>query len=76
MPKYYEPEHFEDCYSSFLEGNLSNGYYSYIDPDCVEDVGKTDFYKDLTDFLNDMWVHSPPLGAQANFNRMEKRDTM
>lgn len=26
--------------------------------------------------LNDMWVHSPPLGAQANFNRMEKRDTM
>ena len=50
MPKYYEPEHFEDCYSSFLEGNLSNGYYSYIDPDCVEDVGKTDFYKDLTDF--------------------------
>ena len=26
--------------------------------------------------LNDMWVHSPPLGAQANFNRIEKRDTM
>ena len=31
---------------------------------------------DLTAYLNDMWVHSPPLGAQANFNRMEKRDTM
>ena len=28
------------------------------------------------DFLNEMWVHSPPLGAQANFNRIEKHDTM
>ncbi len=27
-------------------------------------------------FLNEMWVHSPPLGAQANFNRIEKHDTM
>ena len=26
--------------------------------------------------LNEMWVHSPPLGAQANFNRIEKHDTM
>lgn len=26
--------------------------------------------------LNEMWVHSPPLGAQANFNRTEKHDTM
>ncbi|MDE5939575.1 MAG: hypothetical protein K2H37_10890, partial [Lachnospiraceae bacterium] len=25
--------------------------------------------------LNEMWVHSPPLGAQANFNRKEKHDT-
>ena len=30
----------------------------------------------LAEALNEMWVHSPPLGAQANFNRMEKRDTM
>ncbi len=22
--------------------------------------------------FDDMWVHSPPLGAQANFNRMRK----
>ncbi len=27
-------------------------------------------------WLNEMWVHSPPLGAQANFNRIEKHDTM
>lgn len=26
--------------------------------------------------LNEMWVHSPPLGAQGNFNRKEKHDTM
>ena len=30
----------------------------------------------LEEFLNEMWVHSPPLGAQANFNRIEKHDTM
>ena len=29
-----------------------------------------------TQNLNEMWVHSPPLGAQANFNRIEKHDTM
>ena len=28
------------------------------------------------DHLNRMWVHSPPLGAQGNFNRKEKHDTM
>lgn len=34
-------------------------------------------YKDdLLNRLNEMWVHSPPLGAQANFNRIEKHDTM
>ena len=33
-------------------------------------------YQPFVEELNDMWVHSPPLGAQANFNRMEKRDTM
>lgn len=26
--------------------------------------------------LNEMWVHSPPLGAQGNFKRKEKHDTM
>ena len=26
--------------------------------------------------LNEMWVHSPPLGAQGNFNRKERHDTM
>ena len=26
--------------------------------------------------LNEMWVHSPPLGAQGNFNKKEKHDTM
>ena len=30
----------------------------------------------LQQILNEMWVHSPPLGAQANFNRIEKHDTM
>ena len=82
MPKYYESEHFEDCYSSFLEGNLSNGYYSYIDPDCVEDVGKTDFYNDLTDFLNereesciekeeDRYLYLPPLDAPKTAKWLE-----
>ena len=27
-------------------------------------------------YLNEMWVHSPPLGAQGNFNRKERHDTM
>ena len=26
--------------------------------------------------LNEMWVHSPTLGAQGNFSRIEKHDTM
>ena len=30
----------------------------------------------LTEPLNEMWVHSPPLGAQGNFKRKEKHDTM
>lgn len=30
----------------------------------------------INNTLNEMWVHSPPLGAQANFNRTEKHDTM
>ena len=30
----------------------------------------------VSEELNEMWVHSPPLGAQANFNRIEKHDTM
>ena len=86
MPKYYEPEHFEDCYSSFLEGNLSNGYYSYIDPDCVEDVGKTDFYKDLTDFLNerekdcidekDRYLYLPPLDVHEIAKWMENHEEL
>ena len=38
--------------------------------DPIENISK------LQKQLNDMWVHSPPLGAQANFNRIEKRDTM
>lgn len=28
------------------------------------------------EILNEMWVHSPPLGAQGNFKRKEKHDTM
>ena len=24
--------------------------------------------------LNEMWVHSPPLGAQGNFDRIENHD--
>lgn len=36
----------------------------------------THYGKTVDELLNDMWVHSPPLGAQANFNRIEKRDTM
>lgn len=41
----------------------------------------TDIFKDMLSYrdelgLNEMWVHSPPLGAQANFNRIEKHDTM
>lgn len=55
MPKYYEPSCFETDYSSFLKDRLSGGtkkYGSYVDPDCVGDVRKTDFYNDLTDFLN------------------------
>ena len=33
-------------------------------------------YRNFINSLNEMWVHSPPLGAQANFNRIEKHDTM
>ena len=32
--------------------------------------------KDQVQALNEMWVHSPPLGAQGNFKRKEKHDTM
>ena len=40
----------------------------------MQNAGRADFT--YLNRLNDMWVHSPPLGAQANFNRIEKRDTM
>lgn len=57
MPKSYEPEDFENCYSNFLEEKLSgrepSGPSYYIDPDCEADIGKTEFYNDLTDFLNE-----------------------
>jgi hypothetical protein len=55
MPEYYELSCFETDYSSFLKDRLLGGtkkYGSYIDPDCVKDVSKTDFYNDLADFLN------------------------
>lgn len=76
MPKFYEPKHFEDYYSNFLAGKLSDGdgYYGYIDPDCVADVGKTEFYNDLTDFLNerekscfekDRYLYLPPSDAHG-----------
>lgn len=55
MPEYYELLCFETDYSSFLKDRLLGGtkkYGSYIDPDCVKDVSKTDFYNDLADFLN------------------------
>lgn len=37
---------------------------------------RVDALKNVSLSLNEMWVHSPPLGAQANFNRIEKHDTM
>ena len=83
MPKYYEPEHFEDYYNNFLEGMLSDGdgYYGYIDPDCTADVGKTEFYNDLTDFLNERekscieqekrYLYLPPLDARGTEKWLE-----
>lgn len=52
MPKYYEPESFDEYYKSFLTEKVSGRYYEYIDPDVVGDVGKMSFYIDMTDFLN------------------------
>ena len=31
---------------------------------------------ELIYILNEMWVHSPPLGAPASFKGIEKHDTM
>lgn len=83
MPKFYEPEDFENYYSNFLEGKLSDGdgYYGYIDPDCTADVGKTEFYNDLTDFLNEReksciekekrYLYLPPLDARGTEKWLE-----
>lgn len=88
MPEFYEPKHFEDNYSHFLEEKLANRSsgrsYDYIDPDCVEDVGKTDFYNDLTDFLNererscieekDRYLYLPPLEAPGTAKWLENHE--
>ena len=84
MPKFYEPKHFEDYYSNFLEGTLLNGYYGYIDPDCVEDIRKTDFYNDLTDFLNerekdcidkkDRYLYLPPSESTGTAKWLENHE--
>lgn len=53
MPKYYEPDNFEDSYRTFLEkalsNNLKNNGSDYIDPD---GGSVPDFYDDLACFLN------------------------
>lgn len=79
MPKYYEPDNFEDSYRNFLKEKIGIGSNSsknikstYIDPDSVDGVGKTDFYNDLTKFLNkreencikgERYLYLPPLMA-------------
>lgn len=84
MPKYYELSCFEMDYSSFLKDRLSGGtkkYGSYIDPDCVGDVRKTDFYNDLTVFLNgrekelkDEYSFLPPLRASQTQKWLEENE--
>lgn len=58
---YYEldaSKSFENDYNVFLEkveenkATYKDSEGSYIDPDCVGDVGKTEFYNHLTCFLN------------------------
>lgn len=47
---YFEPEGFEEYYDYILKGGASKGYY--IDPDCQQDIGLTNYYNLLTEFLN------------------------
>ena len=60
------------------EGRIRHIGFSFHDsPELLERILKDHPETEYVQLqLNDMWVHSPPLGAQANFNRMEKRDTM
>ena len=53
-----------------------DAYVEDYDTKWAEYCIRPDMYVFFVQALNDMWVHSPPLGAQANFNRIEKRDTM
>ena len=53
-----------------LDFSITTNYAELSDP------GEPDENAQEAVALNDMWVHSPPLGAQANFNRIEKHDTM
>lgn len=47
----YESKDFESYYENFLRMMIKQNT-GYIDPDCEEDIQKTPFYIDLTDFLN------------------------
>ncbi len=61
------------AYDHFAEGESPDPpFICYLIP------GSNNFAADGRVYfkLNEMWVHSPPLGAQANFNRIEKHDTM
>lgn len=68
-----------------IKKKLPDGSYVYAILDKIKSLMKENNYfpeytfhdaTHIENVLNEMWVHSPPLGAQANFNRTEKHDTM
>ena len=56
--------------------NVEIQFYNVADLNLKYCVGCCKCYKNGKCILNEMWVHSPPLGAQGNFNRKERHDTM
>ena len=57
------------CEHCYLPEHTNQGLSTQQVKDVLDDMRRAGV-------LNEMWVHSPPLGAQANFNRIEKHDTM
>ncbi len=79
----FQHDGFDEYYKGILSGEKSQGIY--IDPDCTTDVGKTEYYKLLTDFLrkrekdfsdgSNMYSFWPPKEAKAT-SESEKRNEL
>lgn len=81
---YFEPEGFDEYYDLILQGGESKEIY--IDPDCRNDINKTDYYNLLTDFLSkrekefrkDISQYSffPPKKAKSTTESDKKNDSI